>query len=161
MHGEAARAVAEQARVADALDVVSKALTHNATPPETLVQTLEQGKAQFDLPLDTSAWNAVKADVSGIVEPELRRRLAFHFRAAGSASRDQQHVPDLRGWHARQHEQCRRNKSRCLLAWPRPDVLKPRSWRERRRDPRPNFGEPGSDASIERLQPVASAVPSR
>ena len=79
LHGEAARAVAEKARVADALEVVSKALTYNATPLETLVQTLEQGKAQLDLPLDTSAWGAVKADVSGIVEPELRRRLAFHF----------------------------------------------------------------------------------
>ena len=52
---------------------------HNAAQLDNLLNVLGEDKALLDLSLDTSPWGSVQTDFSSDVDPNLRRRLAFHF----------------------------------------------------------------------------------
>ncbi len=78
--GETARREGERLRVAHALRVLNKALTDNRTLLQDFAATLAASRTKYDSGLDTSAWDAVKSDLTTeLSDPELRQRLAYHF----------------------------------------------------------------------------------
>lgn len=79
-HGEGVRTSADRHRLAQALSVVAEAIRHNSSNLDNLLKILGDNQALFDISLDTSAWEAVRADFSSEIEPGVRRRLAFHFQ---------------------------------------------------------------------------------
>lgn len=61
---------------------------HNQKQLRTLIVTLAENKALFDLGLDTSAWDISKEQIVPLLKkPELARRVAFHFSTLIAQSR--------------------------------------------------------------------------
>lgn len=77
---ERARKAADQLRVAHALQVLEKAISHNLESIKRFEGTLAQQRTLVDVAVDTSAWDAVKSDLTTeLSDPELRRRAAYYF----------------------------------------------------------------------------------
>ena len=67
-------------RVRHALEVLIAAMGSNSTLLLEYVEVLAGSRVKWRLALDTSAWEAIKADfVAELTDPALRRRVAFHF----------------------------------------------------------------------------------
>ena len=79
-HGESQRRANEESRLAHALEVVARALSHNRDRFEFLAGVLAETHATFDPALDSSAWEATKGEIAPLLrDSELQHRLAYHF----------------------------------------------------------------------------------
>ena len=67
-------------RVHHALQVLVSAMEANGGLLREYAQVLSVGQLKWQLGLDVSAWDAIKADfVAELTDPSLRREVAFHF----------------------------------------------------------------------------------
>jgi|ERR1051326_1026297 hypothetical protein len=86
-HGERQRRHEQETRLAHALEVVGRALTHNRDRFEFLGGVLAETHATFDPALDYSAWEATQGEIGPLVrDAELQQRLAYHFARVRSLS---------------------------------------------------------------------------
>jgi hypothetical protein len=77
---EQSRRKEEELRLANALEVVAHALTHNRDRFQFLGIVLADTHATFDPALDYSAWEATRAEIAPLLRnSELQQRLAYHF----------------------------------------------------------------------------------
>jgi hypothetical protein len=78
--GEQRRQREEEIQLANALEVVAHALTHNRGRFEFLSVVLADTHATFDPALDYSAWEATRGEIAPLLRnSELQQRLAYHF----------------------------------------------------------------------------------
>jgi hypothetical protein len=85
---DASRHDQEQEQLRHGLISVMDALAHNQKQLERLVSTLESNQAMFDVGLDVAAWEAARDQIVPVLRnPELQRRIAFHFSRLGTLTR--------------------------------------------------------------------------
>lgn len=83
--GEAVRVEGERRKVGHALQVIEGALRDNHSRLSTFANVLANSTTNYYLPLDTSAWDAVRTDLTTeLSDPQLRQRLAYHFDRVGA-----------------------------------------------------------------------------
>jgi hypothetical protein len=86
--GQQAKQSEERQRLNDGLVAVRAAIDFNRTQLQQFAKNLESHVVPFDLGLDVSAWDVSKAEiVPHMRDPDLQRRLAYHFSGLAALTR--------------------------------------------------------------------------
>lgn len=79
-HSEQLKQQSEQTQLNTALKILRQTLAANRGRLSVFVETLSNSKAPFNTMLDTTAWEAVRIEVTRYLHnPELQGRIAYHF----------------------------------------------------------------------------------
>lgn len=97
-HSEQRRREADAKRVSDALASIITVLRANRSRLLELKDGYAEERVRLDTSLDTSAWDTLGPDLAlGLPDPDLRRRLAYHFLRLKEFVRTNERLLDLSG----------------------------------------------------------------